>query len=301
MEELINVLAKTVSSSQNNQNDAVKYIQEYTQRDFTGFLQALADVLYNQQNPPVVRAAAGLQLKNQLTARDESQRQQQQEKWRTLPDPTRLYIKERVLQALGTEVFRPSSAPQCVAYIAIIELPENKWPELIPALISNVSNPESTQQLRLASLEAMGCICQDIDQSLIQTTYLQAMLNSIVHHGMRDDEADDVKRAATTALMNLSESKIQKISKSLQSISFVDLGDYLNLEPRFAEKIVAQMIREERLHGHLDQIEGIVHFESRDVLQLFDDEILRLCSDVNDIIEKIQNIVPNEWWTTMTR
>jgi len=301
MEELIKVLEKTVSSSQGDQNESTKFIQEYIQRDFTGFLQSLADVLFNQQNSPVVRAAAGLQLKSQLTARDETSRYQQQERWRSLPEPTKLYIKERVFGALGTEVFRPSSAPQCVAYIALIELPGGQWPALIPALASNVTNQQSTQQLRLASLEAIGYICQDIDNSVIKTTDLQLMLNAIVQYGLRDDEQDDVKRAATSALLSISESKVHKISKTHQSISFKDLGDYLNVAPQFAEKVVAQMIREDRLQGYLNQLESMVYFESKNVLQLFDDEILRMCSDVNDIIEKIQNVVPNEWWTMVTR
>jgi importin subunit beta-1 len=202
MEDLIKVLERTVSSNQADQNEAVRYIQEFCQKDFIGFIQALSDVLYEQQNPPVVRAAAGLQLKNQLTARDEYLRQQQQERWRSLPEPTRTHIKERVFKALGTEIFRPSSAPQCVAYIALIELPEQQWPGLIPALEANVTSPTSTQQLKLASLEAIGYICQDIDQTCIQASDSNHILNAIVLHGMKDDECDEVKLAATTALLN---------------------------------------------------------------------------------------------------
>ena len=202
MEDLIRVLQKTVSNLQSDQNEAVRFIQEYIQRDFTGFLKALSDVLAERENPPVVRAAAGLQLKNQLTARDETLRHQQQERWRTLPEETRHYIKNRVFQALGTEIFRPSSAPQCVAYIAIVELPSGQWPGLIPALTDGVTNPTSTPQLRLACLEAIGYICQDIDQSCLQTSDSDRLLTAIVIHGMREDEIDDVKLAATTALLN---------------------------------------------------------------------------------------------------
>jgi hypothetical protein len=297
MEDLIKVLERTVSSNQADQNEAVRYIQEFSQKDFIGFIQALADVLYDQQNLPVVRAAAGLQLKNQLTARDEHQRQQQQDRWCALPEATRLHIKDRVFRALGTEVFRPSSAPQCVAYIALIELPEQQWPGLIPALAANVTNPESSQQLKLASLEVLSQICQEIDRAHLQPSDLNLMLDAIVTHGMRDDQLDDVKRAATTALLSLFESKVHEISKLHQNISFVQLGQLLNIEPQNAEKVVAQMIREERIPGHLDQIEGMVHFDSKDVLQVFDEEILKLCSEVNHIIEKIKVVVPDEWWS----
>lgn len=132
------MLEKTVSHLQTDQNDAVRFIQDYIQRDFNGFLKSLSDVLFNQQNPPVVRAAAGLQLKNQLTARDEALRQQQQDRWRGLPHETRQYVKERVSNTLGTEIFRPSSAPQCVAYIALAELTEKQWPSFINALVQNI-------------------------------------------------------------------------------------------------------------------------------------------------------------------
>lgn len=300
MEELIKVLEKTVSSSQADQNEAVKYIQDCIQNDFTGFLQILADVLYEPQNPPVVRAAAGLQLKNQLTARDETLRQQQQERWKTLPNETKLHIKEKVFKALGTEMFKPSSAPQLLAYITIIELPEGQCPGLIEALATNVTSTQSSQQLRLASLEALGYICQDIDQTCIQQSDSAHILNAIVH-GLQSDMSEDIGRAATTALSSLYADKIQKISGTNQSISFEDLGRSLNLESQFAERILAQMIRDERIQGYLDQVKGIAYFDKKDTLQLFDDEILNLCSDVNDIIEKIKNVVPHEWWAMVMR
>lgn len=162
MEDLIRVLEKTISSSQTDQNESIRYIQEYCQRDFTGFMQALSDTLYNQQNAPVVRAAAGLQLKNQLTARDDTLRHQQQIRWRNLPESTRLHIKERVFKSLGTEIFRPSSAPQCVGYIAIAELTEKQWPEFITALVHNAQGSTTSDKLRLATLETIGYVCQEI-------------------------------------------------------------------------------------------------------------------------------------------
>lgn len=179
MEELIRVLEKTVSSSQLDQNEAVIYIQEYCQRDFNNFLQALSDVLCNQQNQPVVRAAAGLQLKNQLTARDETIKNRAQERWRNLPETTRLHIKERVFKSLGTEMYRPSSAPQCVAYIAIAELTEKQWPDFINALVHNAQGPASGDKLRLATLEAIGYVCQDIERKREITNGLNASMTTI--------------------------------------------------------------------------------------------------------------------------
>lgn len=294
MLELIKALEKTVPPSQADQPEALKFIQDYISRDLVGFLKALSDVLFDQNNPPVARAAAGLQLKNQLTAREEALRIQQQDRWRSLPEETRLYIRERVLSTLGTEVFRPSSAPQCLAYIAIVELPDKTWPGLIEALTKNVTDPASAPQLRLASLEAIGYICQDIDQSSLLPDNRFQILNIIVA-GMKDS-IDEARVAATTALLNFCEQNIQRISKINSTITFDKLGDLLSIDPEYAERIVAQMLREEKLKGHLDQIERVVHFDCKDVLQLFDEEILKLCSDVNEVVEKIRKVAPQEWW-----
>lgn len=165
MDNLIAVLEKTVSSNQADQNEAIRFTQEFCQNDFVGFIQALSDVLYNQQNSPVVRAAAGLQLKNQLTARDDNLRQQQRERWRRLPELNRHHIKDRVFKSLGTEIFRPSSAPQCVAYIAIAELNEKQWPEFVRALVDNANASTTNDKLRLATLETIGYICDEIAAS----------------------------------------------------------------------------------------------------------------------------------------
>lgn len=56
---------------------------------------------------------------------------------------------------------------QCVAGIACAEIPADKWPELIDQLVKNVSElgertPEAYDNIKEASLEAIGYICQDI-------------------------------------------------------------------------------------------------------------------------------------------
>ena len=111
------------------------------------------------------------------------------------------YVKVKVLSTLGTESSRPSSAAQCVAYIAVAELPYALWNDLIRLLTQNVINSSSTEMMKEATLEAIGYICQDIQPEILQ---LQAndILTAIVH-GMRKDETNDhVKLAATNALLN---------------------------------------------------------------------------------------------------
>ena len=70
-----------------------------------------------------------------------------------------------MLETLGTEAIRPSTAAQCVANIACTELPQGLWPDLIVTLCRNVVGAGSTEMMKESSLEAMGYICQDIVSS----------------------------------------------------------------------------------------------------------------------------------------
>ena len=54
------------------------------------------------------------------------------------------------------------------------------------------------------------------------------------------------------------------------------------------------MISEGRMQGHIDQIDSTVHFESRQVLETWDNQIESLCFQVNSIIDKIAVVEP-EW------
>lgn len=149
----------------------------------------------------VARSAAGLQLKNALTSKDSDVRLQYQQRWLALPDDVRVYIKRNVLNALGTETSRPSAAAQCVAYIAVAELPHGLWPDVIQVLTQNVTNPSSTEFMKEATLEAVGYICQDIDPEILMNQSNE-ILTAIVHGMRKDEPSNHVKFAATTALLN---------------------------------------------------------------------------------------------------
>ncbi len=47
------------------------------------------------------------------------------------------------------------------------------------------------------------------------------------------------------------------------------------------------------MQGHINQIDSIVHFESRGAIQSWDAQIQGLCFQVNSIIERIQAVEPD--------
>lgn len=92
------------------------------------------------------------------------------------------------------------------------------------------------------------------------------------------------------------EHNLLSASKLYNNITFVELGALLEIQPGKAERIASQMITEGRMNGYIDQIDGIVHFETREILPQWDKQIQSLCYQVNGIIEKISAAEP-EWIT----
>ncbi|KAI9553716.1 hypothetical protein GHT06_021647 [Daphnia sinensis] len=78
------------------------------------------------------------------------------------------------------------------------------------------------------------------------------------------------------------------------NITFMELGALLEEDAVKSEKIASQMVTEGRMNGSVDQIDSVVHFESREVLPAWDRQIQSLCYQVNNSIEKITNVAP-EW------
>ncbi|XP_071027772.1 importin subunit beta-1-like isoform X1 [Oncorhynchus clarkii lewisi] len=199
--ELITILEKTVSPDQNELEAAQKFLEQAAIENLPTFLVELSKVLANPGNTQVARVAAGLQVKNSLTSKDPDVKTRYQQRWLAIDANARREIKNFVLQTLGTETYRPSSASQCVAGIACAEIPVTQWPELIPQLVANVTDPSSTEHMKESTLEAIGYICQDIDPEQLQDNANQ-ILTAIIQGMRKEEPSNNVKLAATNALLN---------------------------------------------------------------------------------------------------
>ncbi|XP_044020400.1 importin subunit beta-1 isoform X3 [Aphidius gifuensis] len=199
--QLIQVLEKTVSPDKNELEAAVHFLEQAAVTNNHEFVQRLSAVLGTTAASTVARMAAGLQLKNQLTSKDLTLKDQYQQRWLLIPADAREYIKKNILGALGTEENRPSSAAQCVAYVAVAELPVGQWSELIPLLVNNIADVNSTEMMQEATLETIGYICQEIDSEVLVTQSNQ-ILTAIIHGMKGTSRSHHVKYAATKALYN---------------------------------------------------------------------------------------------------
>ncbi|XP_047138096.1 importin subunit beta-1 isoform X1 [Hydra vulgaris] len=200
--DLRKILEGTVSPDQNELQQASRVLEEAATQNFPHFLVALSELVANVNENPIIRQAAGIQLKNCLVAKDTSLRQVYQQRWFALEENIRLTVKNKVFSALGTETSKPSSAASCIAGIAGAELPYNLWPDLMKNLCDNteVTEPNS-DALKEATLEAIGYICQDIDAQFL-TSYAPHILKSIVNRMGNEELNTNIRFAATTAFLN---------------------------------------------------------------------------------------------------
>ncbi|CAJ0602029.1 unnamed protein product [Cylicocyclus nassatus] len=83
------------------------------------------------------------------------------------------------------------------------------------------------------------------------------------------------------------EHNMTAVSRLYNNIALPTLAELLGISVEKAEEIVAQMISSERLAGHIDQLEGFVHFEQRDPLKLWDEQIMSFCQLVNKVSDMI--------------
>ncbi|XP_057303593.1 importin subunit beta-1-like [Hydractinia symbiolongicarpus] len=199
--DLKKVLEATVSPDQNELQAALKFLEEAAAQNFPQFLSALSSLLANTSESPVVRQAAGIQLKNCLVAKDHNVKQVYHQRWYALDENVRNAVKTQVFQALGTETAKPSSAASCISGIASAELPHNLWPDLMNSLCNNAASESSSEQVKEATLEAIGYICQDIDAQFL-TNYAANILRVIVNRMGNEETNNNIRFAATTAFLN---------------------------------------------------------------------------------------------------
>ncbi|TNN68183.1 COP9 signalosome complex subunit 4 [Liparis tanakae] len=88
--------------------------------------------------------------------------------------------------------------------------------------------------------------------------------------------------------------QLQEFAAMLMPHQKATTGDGSSILDRAAEKIASQMITEGRMNGFIDQIDSIVHFETREALPTWDKQIQSLCFQVNNLLEKIRSAAP-EW------
>ncbi|KAI0070966.1 ARM repeat-containing protein [Panus rudis PR-1116 ss-1] len=195
------LLANTLSADQHTREDATQKLENASRENYPAYMLMLAGELTNESSQPHVRNAAGLALKNALTARENARQVENTTRWLALDHDTRNKLKQAALMALGSPAPKIGTvAAQVVAAIATVELPNGQWNEVIGILLEFVNNQANTG-LRVATLQAIGFICESIKPEILAARSNE-ILTAVIHGARKEEPSPEVQLAAITALLN---------------------------------------------------------------------------------------------------
>eukprot|EP00428_Durinskia_dybowskii_P064152 CAMPEP_0170368380 /NCGR_PEP_ID=MMETSP0117_2-20130122/7427_1 /TAXON_ID=400756 /ORGANISM="Durinskia baltica, Strain CSIRO CS-38" /LENGTH=852 /DNA_ID=CAMNT_0010623045 /DNA_START=84 /DNA_END=2642 /DNA_ORIENTATION=+ len=183
-------------------SQAEAYLNQAIEAQYGQFLLALCAELATEGKQVGSRQLAGLYIKNLITASDEAILENKINKWLQCDSATKDQIRAGFLQAVQSPVQVVShTAAQVLAAFGAVDVPKNAWPGLLAALFHNINSAEIGDSCKVASLEALGYMCDTMDPDTVENAVVNQILSSIID-GMRADRCNEVRLAAVTALNN---------------------------------------------------------------------------------------------------
>ena len=156
------VLAATLSPAQHEREAATAQLQSLLASNPSAYLVSLSHALAAESTPSHIRNAAGLAIKNALTAREAARQEEYASRWKSLDPATREQLKQEALATLAaSDRGARNVSGQVVAAIAAVELPAGMWSGLIGQLLELASRADNAH-LRQATLQTIGYICEGI-------------------------------------------------------------------------------------------------------------------------------------------
>ncbi|KZV72414.1 karyopherin Kap95 [Peniophora sp. CONT] len=195
------LLANSLSPDQNTREQATRELENAAANNYPAYMHMLSAELVDEGKSVFVRNAAGLALKNALSARDSARQAEYFQRWLQLDVDSRNKVKQDMLMTLHSPDKKAGTvAAQVVAAIAAVELPQGQWPDLIELLLGFVNNAQNTS-LRISTLTAIGYLCEQIDPDVLSMRSNE-ILTAVVHGARKDEPSVEVQASAMNALFN---------------------------------------------------------------------------------------------------
>ncbi|KIM58066.1 hypothetical protein SCLCIDRAFT_1218905 [Scleroderma citrinum Foug A] len=195
------LLANTLSPDTSTRQRATEQLENASRENYPEYMLMLSAELANENSETHIRNAAGLALKNALSAREAARQNEYANRWLGLDNDRKSKIKQSSLTTLGSPSAKAGGfAAQVVAAIASVELPHDQWPELIELLLGFV-NTSTDANLRIATLQTIGYICESIKPEILSLRSNE-ILTAVIHGARKDEPSIDVQLAAVHALFN---------------------------------------------------------------------------------------------------
>ena len=112
-------------------------------------------------------------------------------------------IKNRFVGSLKTQKANVrSQISSILAAIACIELPRGEWDELIPTLCAQSKVTEANTDLRHASLQTLGYICEDMEPRHLRDEMKNQIIQVLVTNISEEASAVEITKVAVKALQS---------------------------------------------------------------------------------------------------
>lgn len=195
------LLANTLSPDAATRQTATQQLESASRENYPVYMLMLSDELRNENSQIHTRNAAGLALKNALSARDSTRQDEYSARWMALDVDARQKIKEGSLLSLASPQPRAGAvAAQVVSAIAAVELPVGQWPDLVEILLGFINTSDDTN-LKIATLQAIGYICETIKPEVLALRSNE-ILTAVIHGARKEEPSSEVQLAAVHALFN---------------------------------------------------------------------------------------------------
>lgn len=156
------LLTSSLSHLQSERESATLQLEHFQQSNPNQYLLSLSLTLADPNAQPHIRNAAGLAIKNSLSARESNRQDEYASRWRSLEDSTRDQLRRDALATLAADQKLPRNvAGQVIAAVAALDLPAGQWGNLIAQLLERAGHPDNPG-MRQATLQAIGYICESI-------------------------------------------------------------------------------------------------------------------------------------------
>ncbi|TFK36480.1 armadillo-type protein [Crucibulum laeve] len=195
------LLSNTLSADASTRDDATQKLEVAARDNYPDYMLMLSSVLLEESTPIYVRNAAGLALKNSLSARESTRQTELTNRWLNLNAEVKQKVKQDALLTLASPQAKAGNfASQVVAAIAAVELPQGHWGDLIEILLGFVNN-QPNPNLKVATLQTIGYICEAIKPEILSLRSNE-ILTAVIHGARKEEPSSEVQLAAIHALYN---------------------------------------------------------------------------------------------------
>ena len=178
IENIEQILSNALSPEKSINQPAMTEINNLSQANFSLFMHSLGNILSNESKPTNIRQLSAILMKNSLIYFENLQNE-----WKTkLSTEDKNTIKLLILSSLASKHKEiRTSTSNVIASICKIDQPlMNNWPDLINSLVKNCFNEDIN--LKLAAIETLGYVCEEINIKAIDTSTVDNILNSLIQN-----------------------------------------------------------------------------------------------------------------------